>query len=360
MEPVEPFEPFRESGHESAGAASSCNSTNRSGDSSQVHNGFSLIQSSATTSAFFSSLSPPCSVGTSGEDGGTTGKLNENIAASEDKKGNTETVGTPHRDIGSAGSSAVLRGSQQFIGGFRGGKGMGGRPFPASRLSLVDKKWLERCQVFGEMGAEERPGAGNKVIDVEKRRAEEERGREAEGKETQVDKRVGNEKIEQDGERNRAVHLGRDERFKSIAIDKIGSDTVPTQQRTRKGKGGREEKEKKSGGEEMERGLTPPPTPEDDGQTSPKSKGTKKRGRKRLREEEDMEGDTTEEGGVKKKRRNGKKKEESCDVNGSPTQESGKKRRAKKKGDENGEGEEEKKTKAPKRVRSIIYVSLNK
>ncbi|KAM9776242.1 ATP-dependent DNA helicase Q4 isoform X1 [Syngnathus typhle] len=36
-----------------------------------------------------------------------------------------------------------------------------GRPSPANRLSFVDRKWLERCQVFDELGAEEKPGAGN-------------------------------------------------------------------------------------------------------------------------------------------------------------------------------------------------------
>ncbi|XP_077404749.1 ATP-dependent DNA helicase Q4 [Vanacampus margaritifer] len=36
-----------------------------------------------------------------------------------------------------------------------------GRPSPANRLSFVDRKWLERCQVFGELVAEEKPGAGN-------------------------------------------------------------------------------------------------------------------------------------------------------------------------------------------------------
>lgn len=36
-----------------------------------------------------------------------------------------------------------------------------GRPSPANRLNNVDKKWLERCQVFGELGAEEKPAAGN-------------------------------------------------------------------------------------------------------------------------------------------------------------------------------------------------------
>lgn len=367
VEPEEPFEPFRESSDESADAASSCNNSIKSGGSiskgisSQLYNGSSLTQSPCTSSAFLSSLSPPCSVGTSRGDGGTTGKLNESIAALEDMKGNPETLGTPNWAIDTAVSSAGLRGSPQLLGGLRGGRGIGGRPSPASRLSLVDKKWLERCQVFGEMGAEERPGAGNLPIDVEKG-GEEEKRRETEQKETQGDERVVNKKLEQDGERNVAADLARDEGFKNIAHDKIVSNTVPTRQPTGKSKGGSEEKQKREETGEMEIGLTPPPAPEDDGQTILKFKGTTKRGRKRQREGEDMEGETVEEGVAKKKRRNGKKKEEGSDVNYSSTQGGGKKRRAKKKGDKNGEEEEEKETKAPKKVkkkRKVKYLNTH-
>uniref|UniRef100_A0A3Q1IGJ1 DNA 3'-5' helicase n=1 Tax=Anabas testudineus TaxID=64144 RepID=A0A3Q1IGJ1_ANATE len=356
VEPEEPFEPFRESSDESTDAASSCNSSNKSsvsnskGITSELYNGSSLTHSPTTTSPFLSSLSPPCSLGISRGDGETTGQSNESSAVSGDMKGNAESLGTLSRDIGSTVTSAGLRGSPQFLGSFRGGRGIGGKPSPASRLSLVDKKWLERCQVFGEMGEEKRPGAGNQPIDVEKR-GESERGKETEQKETQGDERVGNGKIQQDGEQRKGeADLGRDEGCKNSTGDKIGSDTVPTRQPTRKSKGGREEKEKRKQGEEMESGLIPPPTQEDDGLTSPKSKGTKKRGRKRQREGDDVDRETTEDGGAKKKRRNGKKKEQSGDVTYSPTEGGGKKRRAKKKGDENGEGEEDKETKAPKKV----------
>lgn len=356
VEPEEPFEPFRESSDESTDAASSCNSSNKSsvsnskGITSELYNGSSLTHSPTTTSPFLSSLSPPCSLGISRGDGETTGQSNESSAVSGDMKGNAESLGTLSRDIGSTVTSAGLRGSPQFLGSFRGGRGIGGKPSPASRLSLVDKKWLERCQVFGEMGEEKRPGAGNQPIDVEKR-GESERGKETEQKETQGDERVGNGKIQQDGEQRKGeADLRRDEGCKNSTGDKIGSDTVPTRQPTRKSKGGREEKEKRKQGEEMESGLIPPPTQEDDGLTSPKSKGTKKRGRKRQREGDDVDRETTEDGGAKKKRRNGKKKEQSGDVTYSPTEGGGKKRRAKKKGDENGEGEEDKETKAPKKV----------
>ncbi|XP_071356791.1 ATP-dependent DNA helicase Q4 isoform X3 [Trachinotus anak] len=325
-EPFEPFEPVREFSDEPSDAASGCGSSSNSKIiSSQNQNGSSLAPSSAL-------LSPLRSVETSREDVGTTGKLNDSKLASGEKKENSETLGTPHRGFG------PLRGSPQFLGGLRG-KCTGGRPSPARRMSFVDRKWLERCQVFGEMGAEEIPGAGNLEMG---RKVE----RETEG-EMQGGKRVGEGEIGTEGERRGAVDLGRDEGFKSIASDKIGSDSAPKP--TRKSKGGqKEEKVKGKGDEEMQRGLTPPPTSDGDGESSPKSKGTKKRGRKRQREGEDMEGEVTQEGGVKKKRRNGKKKEESSGLSSSPAQGEGKKRRAKKNVEE--EGEEEKQTKVPKKV----------
>ncbi len=369
-EPFEPFEPVRESSEKPASAASnssSISSINISSKSitskvrdSQIQNVSSLASSPARPSALLLSLSSPGRVETSRRDVGSTEKLNESIGASGDKKENAETLGTPYKGIGSADVETLtgLRGSP--LAGFRGGvggRGFGGRPSPASRLSFVDRKWLERCQVFGEMGAEVRPGAGNQEVDLEKS-VERERGKETEGKK-KGDERVGKEEINAEGE-GREADSGRDEGFKSIASDKTVSDSAPKPavQHTGKSRGG-EEKVKKKRGEEMERGLTPPLMPEDDTETSHKSKGTKKGGRKRQREGEDMGGEMAEEGGVKKRRRNGKKKEESSDVNPSPAQEGGKKRRAKKKGAEDGEAEEEKETKVPKKVSQLICVHLS-
>lgn len=372
-EPFETFEPVRESFEEPASAASSCSSSsNISSNSSskiitskvkgsQIQNASSLAPSPARSSALLSSLSSPGRVGTSIGDVGAMRKLNESVGASGDKKENVKTLGTPHKGVGSAGvgTLAGLRGSP--LGGFRGrvgGRGIGGRPSPAGRLSFVDRNWLERCQVFGEMETEVRPGAGNQEIDIEKSVVSEKGGKETEGK-IKRDERVGKEEIHAEGE-GREADSQRDEGFKSITGEKILSDSTPKPalQHTGKSRGGGKEKVKKKGGEEMERGLTPPLPPEDDDETSHKSKGTKKRGRKRQREGEDMEGETAEEGGVKKRRRNGKKKEESSDVNPSPAQEGGKKRRAKKKGAEDGEAEEEKETKVPKKVsQSSVFIS---
>lgn len=348
-EPFEPFEPVRESGEEPASAASSCSNTSIissiSKISSENQNVRSLSRSPARASALLSSLSSPHRVGTSR--GGALGKLHESKG---DKTENVETLGTPHKGIGDAdvGVPISLRGSPQVLGGFRGGvggRGVGGKPSPASRLGVVDRKWLERCQVFGEMGAEVKPGAGNQEIDLEKRGE-----RETEGK-IQGEESVG--KIDAEGERREVIDSGRDEEFQ-ITSDKTVSDNAP-KPATGKSRAGGEGKAKKKGGEEMDTGLTPPLTPEDNNEISNKSKGTKKRGRKRQRDGENTEGETTEEGGVKKRRR--KKKEESSDVNPSPAQEGGKKRRAKKKIDEDGEAEEEKETKEPKKVNQLVCVS---
>ncbi|XP_023265625.1 ATP-dependent DNA helicase Q4 isoform X1 [Seriola lalandi dorsalis] len=337
-EPFEPVEPVGEFSDEPSDAANSCGSNVSSRSctsdviSSQNQNVSSLAPSAARSSALLS-LSPLCSVETSREDVGTTGKLDDSIGASGEKKVNSETLGTPHRGM------FPLRGSPQFLGGVRGGvggNGTGGRPSPASRLGFVDRKWLERCQVFGEMGAEETPGAGNQEIDKKIER-------ETEG-EIQGGERVAKGEIETEGERRETIDMGRDEGFKGIPSDTIGSDSAPKPPRkpTRKNKG--------KGGEELQGGQAPPPTPEGDGETSPKPKGTKKRGRKRQREGVDMEGEMTQEGGVKKKRRNGKKKEESSGLNSSPARGEGKKRRTKKNEEEDGEGEEEKQSKVPKKV----------
>ncbi|XP_054461672.1 ATP-dependent DNA helicase Q4 [Anoplopoma fimbria] len=347
-ESFEQFEPVRDSCEEPASAASSCSSTSNISIknntskviSSQKTNVSCLAPSPARPSSLLLSLSSPRSVGSS----------MKTIGAPGDKKENVETLGTPHKGVDEEGVGTLLslRGSPQVLGGFRGGvggRGIGGKPSPASRLSFVDRKWLERCQVFGEMVAEVKPGAGNQDIEIEKGE-EGARGRETEGK-IQIEERAGKEEMDAEGERREEIDLGRDKGFKSITSDKNVSDSAPksSPQHT----GGRKEKAKRKGGEAMEKGLTPPLTPEDENKASHKSKDTKKRGRKREREGENMEGETTEEGGVKKRRRNGKKKE-SSDVNTSPVQVAGKKKRAKKKGDEDEDAEEEKETKEPKKV----------
>ncbi|XP_078146674.1 ATP-dependent DNA helicase Q4 [Centroberyx gerrardi] len=365
LEPEEPFEPFKsasKSCDEPANAASSCSTSNNSGNSISMsiscgnRHASSLADPPATSSGLVPTPSPPGSKGTSG--GG--------VGASEEIKGNVETLGTVQGGIGDAGVRALgsLRGGgTQFRGGFRGGIGgigVGGKPSLVSRLSLVDRDWLERCQVFGEVEDREKPGAGNQEKKLEGRGGQRGEGEEAEvGAGGKGEGEIGGDKgegeiggdergrtegkgeMEGEEERKGAIGLGTDEGLKTDATPKSAV------RRTRKGRGGREERETEGGGEEMERGAMPPPLPEDDSETRPETKGAKKRGRKRQREGENTEGEMTEEGGVKKKRRNGKKKEESSDGNPNPDK-GGRKRRAKKEGE--GEGEEEKETRVKDKV----------
>ncbi|XP_033980313.1 ATP-dependent DNA helicase Q4 isoform X3 [Trematomus bernacchii] len=355
-EPCAPFESVKDSCEEPASAAISYSSPSVISSksctskviSSQNLNISHLAPSPARSSSLLSSLSSPSRPGTLRGDVGATGKLNESIGALGDKEEHVDTFRTPHKVDDEAGVGALisLRGSPQVIAGFRGG--LAGKPSPASRLSFVDKKWLERCQVFGEMGAEVKPGAGN----MEKR-GECEEGRETKVK-TQEEEKSGKEEIHVAEERKAAKVSGEVKEPKSITHDKTVSEREPEPSLQHTGKshqGKRKGKSKaKEDMEEMERGLTPPLTPEEDNEGSNKSKGGKKKGKKRQREAEHMDAETPEEGGVKKRRRNGKKKEESSDGNPSTAPEGGKKKRSKKKGDEDEEAEEEKKTKEPTKL----------
>ncbi|KAI4818382.1 hypothetical protein KUCAC02_011725 [Chaenocephalus aceratus] len=163
--------------------------------------------------------------GTLRGDVGATGKLNESIGALGDKEEHVDSFRTPHKVDDEAGVGALisLRGSPQVIAGFRGG--MAGKPSPASRLSFVDKKWLERCQVFGEMGAEVKPGAGNVEIDVEKR-GECEEGRETKVK-AQEEEKSGKEEIRVAEERRAATVSGEVKEPKSITHDKTEPTKLP-------------------------------------------------------------------------------------------------------------------------------------
>lgn len=334
-EPEEPFEPVGESCDEPP---------NGSDDNRSMNCASSVAPSLSTSSALLSSLSPAETIGTSRGDALATRKLNESIGAAGDGKREVETTGNLQSSTEAAnmGASLSSTGGPQFVGGARGGK-----PSAASRLSFVDRKWLERCQVFGEMGDEVMPGAGNQEIQLEKKGgggAEVGEGRENELK-IQGDERGGKDEKEAEGE-TRGV--GREEVFTSVTSDKIVTSDAP--------KPGRHARTSRRGGEEEEvtvgdgeQGEMSPPAPEYDGETSPKSKGTKKKGRKRRREGENSEGDMTQEGGVKKRRRNAKK-DTGSDVNPNPAPEGGRKRRAKKKVEEGEEAEDEKETRIKEKV----------
>ncbi|XP_006809987.2 ATP-dependent DNA helicase Q4 [Neolamprologus brichardi] len=264
-----------------------------------------------------------------------------------DVKENAETSKTQNRGTDSPGGESVIgfNGSPQIREGFRGGRGLGARPSPASRLSLVDRKWLERCQVFGEMGAEEKPGAGNQEMNVEQQGMVE-KGEKLKGEMQGVEKEP-KEEIDIERERQESLEMGRGKKSESVTGDKIVTTSTANSGKSKKEGVG---KEKRKGQEEVERGQTSHITADGDNESSPKTKASKNRGKKRQREVGDTEGNTTEEGGVKKRRRGGRKKEESSDVSPSSAHGgAGKKKRSKKKeGDGEGEGKEE--TKGPKKM----------
>lgn len=324
-EPEEQFEPFEPVGDVSEDPAcatstfsgSSVKSTSNNISYPENPNASSPTPPTATSSGLLSSLSSP------------------------------DKAGTSERDV-------CLREIPQVCGGFRGGiggRGNGARPSPAGRLSFIDKKWLERCQVFGEMEAEVKPGGGNQEIVLDKKG---EKRREMEGK--IQDERVRKEELDaEEGGRREATSMEKDEGFKSISSDKKVSDKVlkSSWQHAGKSRGG-EEKANEQGDEETGRGDAASPITEDEKEFSNNAKGTKKRGRKRQREGDNMEGDVPEEGGAKKRRRNAKNKEKSSGVDTGPPQAGGKKRRTKKKGDEDGEAKEEKDAKVPKKVSQSV------
>ncbi|XP_013768250.1 ATP-dependent DNA helicase Q4 [Pundamilia nyererei] len=341
-EPFQPFETFRQDNDEAADAAGSCSISK---DISSQSTTSALSPSPIRSSTLLSSLSPERNLGASKVGARTVGSETKGILG--DVKENAETSKTQNRGTDSAGGESVIgfNGSPQICGGLRGGRGLGARPSPASRLSLVDRKWLERCQVFGEMGAEEKPGAGNQEMNVEQRGMAE-KGEKLKG-EMQGVNREAKEEMDIERERQESLEMGRGKKSESVTGDKIVTTSATNSEKSRKEGVG---KEKRKGQEEMERGQTSHITADDDNESSPKTKASKNRRKKRQREVVETQGNTTEEGGVKKRRRGGRKKEESSDVSPSSAHGgAGKKKRSKRKeGDGEGEGEEE--TKGPKKM----------
>uniref|UniRef100_H3C0F9 ATP-dependent DNA helicase Q4 n=1 Tax=Tetraodon nigroviridis TaxID=99883 RepID=H3C0F9_TETNG len=186
----------------------------------------------------------------------------------------SDNVGVAKEDV------AVREGPQVF----RGVRGTGARASSISRLSLIDKKWLERCQVFGEMENEAKPGAGNQenVLNMGKEEAERKLRNEEEdgGRET--------ENFERDG-------------LKSQSPDK----NVPQHSH---------QKPREKVNNRQKEAIEPPPMLSNTEEESKQRKNSNSRQNK-----------MSEESGVKKRRRKAKK--ESCEDNLSPDQEGGKKKR---------------------------------
>lgn len=179
-----------------------------------------------------------------------------------------DAVGVARRDVASTESPKVL-------GGLRGAAGScGSRPSPARRLSVIDTKWLERCQVFGEMGVDARPGAGNQEVGVKG------------GDEERLEPRAQNQSVET-GEKDVTV-AGREH---------AGGRARETRERNTQSPG-----EGEISGERAREATSP--VARDKKRTNRPKRG----GRKRQREEASVEGSPSEGGGVRKRRRNGKSK----------------------------------------------------
>lgn len=315
-EPVEHFKPFEP---EPADVISTYSNNSSDGDNKDISSKLNptFIASSPTRSSALLSLSPQRKFG-------NTEKLTERAGDDED---HFDVLASPHRRPES-GASAVFRG------------GLVKRPPLANRLSFLDRKWLERCQVFGEMEAEERPGGGNQEIKMEKAKEKEQ--------ETEDDGGEKDEKAEA-GERKELKDFETKTR-----VDNNVSELTQRRAGQSKAEGARKE-ERNREEEETEGGQTQLATPGDDSKSCPKAQSVKKK-RKRLREGDNVEGSGTEEEGVKKRRRNCQKKEEHS-VNSDGGGE--KKRRTKRKGKEHGEEEvEEKETKVSTKVRTGLMFIL--
>lgn len=191
-----------------------------------------------------------------------------------------------------AGQDVVSKETPKVLGGFKGGIGCSGsKPSPASRLSVIDKKWLERCQVFGEIEADVRPGAGNQEIVV--------KGLD--------DGQIGANSQDRRAE-EKAITNGKEH----------GSEHV-------QGQSAQRENGSEIDGEQSTQTATTA-LAEGENEQKDKPKGVKKGGRKRQREEESV---PSEEGAAKKRPRNGKSKGATGDGEPGSSRAGGKKRKGK-------------------------------
>ncbi|XP_057683212.1 ATP-dependent DNA helicase Q4 isoform X2 [Corythoichthys intestinalis] len=201
-----------------------------------------------------------------------------------------------------------------------------GRPTPANRLSCVDRKWLERCQVFGELGAEDKPGAGNQDGCQTNEKTQENRGDEKDaGTDVCVNPAPNSKKIKEltdepalSKEANEKTQENRGD--EKDAVTDICVNPAPNSQKLKE--------------------YTDEPALPKEANESPPKKNRKKRQR---------EGEAIEEGGDRKRGRkknlenNVKKKENAEEIDG-------KKKRRRMKAKEDSVVEENKPTKAPKKV----------
>uniref|UniRef100_A0A3B4BDL0 DNA 3'-5' helicase n=1 Tax=Periophthalmus magnuspinnatus TaxID=409849 RepID=A0A3B4BDL0_9GOBI len=233
-----------------------------------------------------------------------------------------------------------------FLKHFRGeigGKSTAAKPCLANRLTHIDKKWLERCQVFGELGAQDKPVVGNKEVIFEQKQDQKDEALELKINQSDIEKVY----CKDNSSKSKGSADGQEVKLANRDLkSEVNSSEVKPVQHKRKSKVDNEIKEVNMDLEPP--GLTPPLTPEE----GAKTKSTKRKGRKRHREGEEEDGAVEEqETGAKKKRRRKKKDAAANDNDESPKP--AKKQRAKKKGDKDGE---EKKEKEPTKVTELLLL----
>ncbi|MEQ2168243.1 hypothetical protein GOODEAATRI_012354, partial [Goodea atripinnis] len=254
VEPEEHFKPFKPE-PDLGDAVNSCgnNCSVNDSHSNGIGSQFQIVKtSSATRSCPLLSSSSPHGNAES------TGKENEGAGDKEEDSHSESPIRSVDR-----GASVVFQQSRPFLGGSRGR--LVKRPSVANRLSFVDRNWLERCQVFGELEAEEIPGGGNQETQVKKLQEKE--------------VTEGRAETDLEGEKRPSVDFGHEEKLANPLRNNIVAATNDAEQDT--GKSKREE------AGEIERGQSQLSPPDDNNEDTLKSEGTKKRGRKRRREGDD-------------------------------------------------------------------------
>ncbi|KAJ0055103.1 hypothetical protein NL108_009036, partial [Boleophthalmus pectinirostris] len=279
-EPEEPFEPF----------AAFTETTNSISENEPA---LSPAPSTGRKSSLFSSLSPSKSLETTTE---SSNYQNGN-------KVNGKTIQTPLKNNVEELDLNGLKGTPKFSNSYRGGIGgkiTAAKPFLANRMTHIDQKWLERCQVFGELGAEEKPVVGNKDVFIEQKQDKKDK-EELELKLNQVEiekvytKDSSSQSTGSDG--GQEVKLA-----SSVLKSEVNKSEKQRVQRKRKSK--TVDNEIKEMNMDLEpSGMTPPLTSEEG------VKATKRKGRKRQRQGEEEEGGGEEEVTEAKKKRRRKKKD---------------------------------------------------
>ncbi|XP_059899417.1 ATP-dependent DNA helicase Q4 isoform X2 [Gadus macrocephalus] len=333
---------------------------------------------------------PNRTMGTPGKTAGFLGRLNGSVESAGGVKSTVDAAESMADRLAvwdeDAGSPMAFGGDQR--GGFRGGAvGVTGRGRPSllSRLGSVDRGWLERCQVFGEVEGGDKPVAGNTEIPEPQRKpaaAESvgkgetrerpgitgagagEDGKDGDGTGNKMEKKAKNDEKAEIGDVGAGTRATEETVEASECASRNDAEATATAKsagrRSGKVKGGRGKRKEPEG--ETDQSTEAESTTDQVGEeVAVQEKKASKRGRKRQREEEEgdeREGEEPEGAPTKRKRGPRKKKEEGGGGDGTdggptPVKKEGKRKKRVKKDEEEGEEEEEaeksKKTKEPEK-----------